>query len=675
MWTVIRKIFRAVFMVVLSILLLIFIAIAFQATLPLLDYLIGSRHDLIEFILWFVCAAGSLLFAILIWDAASAWSAPADSPDKRDWREVFEFRKRWRDYKERRRLYNAPEPPSSTPLGDLPPWLKQGHAVGRSSLKKLLGVLSDQFWAGALFLLFYAIFFGSGIKNFGFVFLVPLLFLIFRRAANAYCYRIQAYLVGPNTDPGKLTVFNLACLVGSAALLIVGVSQFRYSDTGLAIVHSYLGTWAVIFGAAQLQDRTIRISKTLQYTRTMVSLPRAEPIEHPVPGTQIAYSMKLCHLTDLHLTSPIDSSAISPEGIPDKPTVTNGRAAGVSKHSKSSEIWRTFREVLLRNVDQLKNSDAVLISGDLTDTGAAAEWRGFFDAFKGLETLLAKAVIVPGNHDVNTCGIFNADDLDMRRRNTNLIRFLAAVDRIQGDRTYLVQNNDRTLFRQWSSQYTERFARFVKNSPTRTYRTQPIVMDGTVTYAVSETTSPKDQALLELPSEVWAKAFPMLVSVPNSAVEFLVLDSNMPSSNSITNAFGELSAAQLASISEILRSAQKPVILCLHHHLCNPTGNELKGWKWSARAADRGLTMLNAGDLFMKLPDEVRYVAFNGHRHLGYSRLIEKRVSVISGPSTTLGDDNISAGPRTAGFGVYELSWDVDGNFVGDASKAAFWAT
>ena len=36
-------------------------------------------------------------------------------------------------------------------------------------------------WAAALFLLFYAIFFGSGIKNFGFVFLVPLLFLIFRR--------------------------------------------------------------------------------------------------------------------------------------------------------------------------------------------------------------------------------------------------------------------------------------------------------------------------------------------------------------------------------------------------------------------------------------------------------------------------------------------------------------
>jgi hypothetical protein len=419
----------------------------------------------------------------------------------------------------------------------------------------------------------------------------------------------------------------------------------------------------------------IRLSKTLQYTRTMASFPRAEPIERPLPGNQIAYSMKLCHLTDLHLTSPIDSSAASPENVPDKLTVTNGRAAGVSKLSKSSEIWRTFRELLLRNVDQLKTSDAILISGDLTDTGAAAEWRGFFDAFKGIETLLEKAVIVPGNHDVNTCGISFADDLDMRRRNTNLIRFLAAVDRIQGDRTYLVHNNDRILFRQWDCQYTGRFRRFIKNSPTRTYRTQPIVIDGNVTYTVSETTSPKDQALLKLPSEAWAKAFPMLVSVPNSAVGFLVLDSNMPSSNPITNAFGELSAAQLASISEILRSTQKPVILCVHHHLCDPTGNELKGWKWSARAADRGLTMLNAGDLFMELPEEVRYVAFNGHRHLGYSRLIEKRVSVVSGPSTTLGDDNVSAGPRAAGFGVYELSWDGEGNFVSDAGKAAFWAT
>ena len=675
MWTVIRKIFRAVFMTVLSILLLIFVAIAFRATLPVLDYLVGSQHELIELILCFVCAVGSLIFAILIWDAASAWSAPADSPDKRDWREIFAFRKRWRNHKERRRLYNAPEPPSSTPLGDLPPWLKQGHAVGRSSLKKLFGVLGDQFLAAAFFLLFYAIFFGSGMKNCGFVFLVPLLFLIFRRDANAYCYRIQAYLVGPNTDPGKLTVFNVACFVGSAALLVVGVNQFGYSAKGLGIVRSYLGTWAVIFGAAQLQDRMIRIFKTLQYTRAIVSSPRAEPIERPVPGNQLAYSMKLCHLTDLHLTSPIDSSASSPEDVPDKLTVTNGRAAGVSELSKSSEIWRTFRELLLRNVEQLKKSDAVLISGDLTDTGAAAEWRGFFDAFKGLETLLAKAVIVPGNHDVNTCGVFVADDLDLRRRNTNLIRFLAAVDRVQGDRTYLVHNDERVLFRQWSSQYTGRFGRFVENSPTRTYRTQPIVMDGNVTYMVSETTSPKDQALLKLPSEVWAKAFPMLVSVPNSAVEFLVLDSNMPSSNPITNAFGELSRAQLASISEILRSAQKPVILCLHHHLCDPTGNELKGWKWSARAADRGLTMLNVGDLFMKLPAEVRYVAFNGHRHLGYSRLIEKRVSVISGPSTTLGDDNVSAGPRAAGFGVYELSWDGDGNFVGDASKAAFWAT
>jgi hypothetical protein len=83
----------------------------------------------------------------------------------------------------------------------------------------------------------------------------------------------------------------------------------------------------------------------------------------------------------------------------------------------------------------LEAADAILVSGDLTDTAAASEWKGFFDAFTGYEELFAKMVVVPGNHDVNLCDRIKSDDLDYTQRKINSIRFVSALDRIQGDRS------------------------------------------------------------------------------------------------------------------------------------------------------------------------------------------------------------------------------------------------
>ena len=102
-------------------------------------------------------------------------------------------------------------------------------------------------------------------------------------------------------------------------------------------------------------------------------------------------------------------------------------------------MWETFRGLLDRNWEHLQRADAILVSGDLTDTAAASEWKGFFDAFLGYEDLFAKMIIVPGNHDVNLCDRVISDDSDFRQRKINIIRFLSAVDRIQGDRTFVLQ--------------------------------------------------------------------------------------------------------------------------------------------------------------------------------------------------------------------------------------------
>jgi 3',5'-cyclic AMP phosphodiesterase CpdA len=57
--------------------------------------------------------------------------------------------------------------------------------------------------------------------------------------------------------------------------------------------------------------------------------------------------------------------------------------------------------------------DVVLISGDMTDAGLTAEWAEFLDALQDHPQLAERALILPGNHDLNIVDRANPARMDL----------------------------------------------------------------------------------------------------------------------------------------------------------------------------------------------------------------------------------------------------------------------
>jgi 3',5'-cyclic AMP phosphodiesterase CpdA len=611
-----------------------------------------------------------LLLAVLffVFNFAVLVSAPKETRGKITWTRILCL--------DRLRAHRAaapkPVPPvrhpeSSNPLRDLPPWLAQGTKVGKLFLTSAILVLLVFLATFISFLIYWSAspsMFDSS-NTVAQLVLILVLVPVWGGTVRKLAVRIQAFVVGPAIGLKRLQRVTVTTTLLSVVLLFAGLYQFRYwsSNEIVKIVRIYFATWAIIVGIVEFRWN---IPDVVNGCKQLLSKSKIMPLNWSVANSQVgeeAERFVLCHLTDLHITGPQNKGKSSPANNPDRKTISRERAAGANPHNDSGQIWSTLRNLLTTHARDLEACHAILISGDLTDTGAASEWKGFFDAFINMESLLSKVVILPGNHDLNACRVFSSDDLDQRQRQINQIRFLSAVDRIQGERTEVFQEGKALNFRAWGRQFTDSFRSYVTSPPHRTFQAQT-VSDGTdVTTVWEDVTRPEVRALLRLPEEAWEEAFPMLVHVGvNRRVQFLVFDSNMPGTNVTNNAFGELSKRQLCAAQRVIESIKTPIIIGLHHHLGNPPDRLPGIW---TRFLDRALTLGNPEALLRILPNERSYIVFNGHRHLRYAGVIDNRVTVISGPSTTLGNAaTTSPKERKPQIGRYELSWDKDGNFT-----------
>ncbi|MEI8196731.1 MAG: metallophosphoesterase [Phycisphaerae bacterium] len=95
-------------------------------------------------------------------------------------------------------------------------------------------------------------------------------------------------------------------------------------------------------------------------------------------------TIRIVHLSDLHLTGSEDAARSEPKLF--------GKLTGMNA---------AFRQVLASK--EVQNADRILITGDITDTGALAEWRIFWNAVAGLAK--ERLILVPGNHDVCCLGL------------------------------------------------------------------------------------------------------------------------------------------------------------------------------------------------------------------------------------------------------------------------------
>ena len=96
------------------------------------------------------------------------------------------------------------------------------------------------------------------------------------------------------------------------------------------------------------------------------------------------------------------------------------------------------------------------------------------------------------------------------------------------------------------------------------------------------------------------------------------------------------------------RFSDQPLIIGLHHHLALPKF----ALKPLTALQIRLMMLRNAPDFLRLLEARRDFVIFHCHLHIGYRRVINGHIQVVSAPSTTLGDERLAAEPS---FTEYDL--------------------
>jgi hypothetical protein len=356
-------------------------------------------------------------------------------------------------------------------------------------------------------------------------------------------------------------------------------------------------------------------------------------------------TIKVIHLSDLHLTAD-EATPMLDGGKSPNPVLT----PLVAGHRKC-----------------LESADVILVTGDMTNAGAAPEWRVFFDHFD--PDLLRRMILLPGNHDINIThprNIYATEGPSRIHYKLRMIRMLTAMNMVQGDRAWVYIAGSRRTLQEHLSPYAEQFKSLSEQPP------RPVEQYSQAAHEWVDATPSPIQYLLNLPERTWDEVFPMVVLEPEARFAVLILDSNETNQNIVENAFGHISSAQLSRIPQALAHIGRLPILCaFHHHIALP-GRSVKTLTQIRpfdAIAPNFLVLDNALDVLRALPEEGKFLLFHGHRHFGYHGKFGPRLTVISAPSTTLGNEGVPPRHRSPGFFEYTVSLDIGSAAI---SRATF---
>ncbi len=265
----------------------------------------------------------------------------------------------------------------------------------------------------------------------------------------------------------------------------------------------------------------------------------------------------------------------------------------------------------LDDFDARNGLDLVLISGDLTDAGRAAEWAEFFDAIGAHPRLAAKMVAIPGNHDLNVVDRANPARLDLPmspNKRLRQMRLLAALDQLQGERVHVVDPDSGRLGPTLSAALAPRAAGIA---------------------AFADTGARRLGARL---GDLFAGAFPMVLPPEaTGGLGVVLLNSNAETHFSFTNALGFVPREQEAAMARIVARHPDAVwIIALHHHVIE--------YPRAAKAlSERIGTALVNGSWFARQLQRLsgRALAMHGHRHVDWIGR-SGDVTVISAPSPVM---------------------------------------
>jgi hypothetical protein len=401
----------------------------------------------------------------------------------------------------------------------------------------------------------------------------------------------------------------LACLALAPTL---GWQAGRASGLG-AVVWGYLCACTLVVGGRFAYDLAWR-------RRPGAGQARMGPLEIPSAGGR--EGVRVAHWSDLHLTA--------------GPAVPRMNGAP-SPNPRLAALVRSHRDVLA-------SVDALLVTGDVTNAGGGEEWAQFFAQVE--PAVLARAVLVPGNHDLYVPDPRNADAMEgayARARSLRRVRAMAAMDRVQGARSWVLPD----------AMPPVRLRAFLAARAGELRAAAGLPGSGGVH---------GPRAAEAVTRRAWEAIFPLVVEVAPHGPLFYVLDSNAPGRSVLDNGFGRVDPRSLARLRRALAHFRdRPAVVLLHHHPAVPP-SALRSFVERPRAELVGLFLglENAGELLAALPSR-SCVVFHGHRHAAYVGRLDPYLQVVSAPSTTLGDNGSPCPEERIGFHDFRLVPTADG--------------
>jgi hypothetical protein len=374
----------------------------------------------------------------------------------------------------------------------------------------------------------------------------------------------------------------------------------------VVLVSAYLAITALLWGFA---DATM--DQPLDLAAFDVAASAASPRR----------SFRVAHLSDLHVVGErygfrIESGRGGPRG--------------------NDRLFRALAR--LASIHATEPVDLVLVSGDMTDAGLATEWAEFLDAIANYPELVARMIVLPGNHDLNIVDRTNPARLDLPfspGKRLRQMRTLSAMAAVQGDRVRVPQDQSKGQAKVQG-----------KSWPTLNEALKP--------YSPQITEFAQQGGLrrsIDL-ERVFHDQFPMIVP-PQEAdgLGVAILNSNAESHFSFTNALGFIPVEQARRLFKaVAEFPNAKWIIALHHHLME--------YPMPVGFSERVGTALINGSWFVRhlKPIAARTIVMHGHRHIDWIGSCGP-LKIVSAPSPVMG----STDDASTHFHIHTLVGGPDG--------------
>lgn len=386
----------------------------------------------------------------------------------------------------------------------------------------------------------------------------------------------------------------------------------------------------LIFGVGMLLCLSLELRGLLH--RTVV----LEEVRLSTVDAKSATGLRICHLSDLHLTS-------------QRSLETGASSEVVIDRARRAIAWG------------LKSAEMVCITGDITDQGTEQEWAMFSQLLSELSRDdRLRVVPLPGNHDITLATSLLGTGEPEIEHELRCHRFLESCFELCPD-TWVLCNTKRTSVKGLLAACSTYRTAYKANPPRG-----KLVAHSHANYLKLEVPTELRIMAASAGSRYWPTAtkllysdlfqllYPLIVLETDSVV-IVALNSASPVGGTMwSSSFGLIGGDQLHKLQGIVATVgSRQLILLVHHHIGFPSqirSRFCKSHSWM----EAKLLQLRDAKAFLSVisPCKRRPIVFHGHKHIAY--VGERPESLcVSAPSVATGD--CLGDPKHAGS-VYSIS-------------------